>query len=96
MDGRESVEGEPRSGRPCTLKTGENVTKVRVLVRSDRRLTVRMIGCELHLNHQTVNDILTEELDILTEELGMRKICAKLVKKKPSPTNKSKTEGMCD
>jgi len=51
------------------------VAKVRALVRSDRRLTVRMIGCELHLNHQTVHDV-------LTEELGMRKICAKLVKKK--------------
>jgi len=28
LDGRESVEDEPRSGRPCTSKTGENVTKV--------------------------------------------------------------------
>jgi len=56
-------------------KTRENVTKVRALVRSDRRLTVRMIGCELCLNHQNVHDI-------LTEKLGMRKICAKLVQKR--------------
>jgi len=35
----ESVEDEPRSGRPCTLKMDENVTKIRDLVRSDRRLT---------------------------------------------------------
>jgi len=39
LDGRESVEDEPRSGRPCTSKTDDNVTKVRDLVRSDRRLT---------------------------------------------------------
>jgi hypothetical protein len=52
LDGRESVEDEPRSGRPCTSKTDENVTKVRDLVRSDRRLTVR----------QTVHEILTFEL----------------------------------
>ena len=39
LDSRESVEDEPRSGRPCTSKTDENVTKVRDLVRSDRRLT---------------------------------------------------------
>ena len=60
LDGRESVEDEPRSGRPCTSKTDENVTKVRVLVRSDRRLTVRIISSELNLNHQTVHDILTK------------------------------------
>jgi hypothetical protein len=56
------VEDEPRSGRLFMSKTEENVIKVRALVRSDRRLTVRMIGSELYLNHQTVHDILTEEL----------------------------------
>ena len=72
LDGRESVEDEPRWGRPCTSKTDENVTKVRDLVRSDRRLTVRMINSVLNLNRQTVHVI-------LTLELGMQKICAKLV-----------------
>jgi hypothetical protein len=69
LDGRESVADESRSGRPCTSKTYENVIKVRALVRSDRRLTVRIIGSELNLNHQTVHSI-------LTEEFGMQKICA--------------------
>ena len=46
LDGRESVEDEPHSGRPCTSKTEENVTKVTALVMSDRRLTLRMIGSE--------------------------------------------------
>ena len=32
LDGSESVEDEPRSGRPCTSKTDENVTQVRALV----------------------------------------------------------------
>ena len=72
LDGRESVEDEPRCGRPCTSKTDENVTKVRDLVRYDRRLTVRMISSVLNLNCQTV-------YGILTFELGMQKICAKLV-----------------
>jgi hypothetical protein len=44
LDGQDSVDNEPCSGRPCMSKTDENVTKVRALVRSDRRLTVRMIG----------------------------------------------------
>ena len=71
LDGCESVEDEHRSGRPCTSKTEENVTKVRDLVRADRRLTVRMIGSVLNLNRQTV-------YEILTFELGMQKICGHL------------------
>jgi hypothetical protein len=44
LDGRESVEDRPRSGRPCTSKKDEIVTKLRDLVKSDQRLTVRMIS----------------------------------------------------
>ena len=56
LDGRETVEDEPRCGRPCTSKTDENVTKVRDLVRSDQRLTVRIISTVWNLNRQTVHD----------------------------------------
>ena len=56
LDGRKSVEDEPRCGIPCTSKTEENLTKVRDLVRSDRRLAVRMISIVLNLNRQTVHD----------------------------------------
>ncbi|PRD36169.1 UNVERIFIED_CONTAM: hypothetical protein NCL1_09451 [Trichonephila clavipes] len=73
-EGRESIEDEPLSGRPSVSKTTENVVRVRDLVRSDRRLTVRMIGEELNLNHTTVHQI-------WTNELKMRKICAKMVPK---------------
>ena len=38
LDGRESVEDEPSSGRRCASKTDENVVKVRDLVMSDRCL----------------------------------------------------------
>src|SRR5215469_4996604 len=44
LDGHEIVEDKPPSGRTCMSKMEENVTKVRALMRSDRRLTVRMIG----------------------------------------------------
>ena len=88
LDARESVEDEPRSGRPCTSKTDENVTKVRALVRSDWRLTVRMIGSELNLNHRTVHDI-------LTEELGMQKICAELVPKILTNEQKENRRNVC-
>ncbi|PRD23729.1 UNVERIFIED_CONTAM: hypothetical protein NCL1_45624 [Trichonephila clavipes] len=57
FNGRESIEDEPHSGRPSVSKTAENAVRVRDLVRSDRRLTVRMIGEELNLNHTTVHQI---------------------------------------
>ncbi|GFX19811.1 uncharacterized protein TNCV_1433721 [Trichonephila clavipes] len=79
--GRESIEDEPRSGRPAVSKAAENVVRVRDLVRSDRRLTVRMIGEELNLNHTTVHQI-------LTNELKTRKICAKMVPENPFSGNR--------
>jgi len=88
LDDHESVEDEPRSGRPCTSKTDENVTKVRALVRSDRSLILRMIGSELNLNDQTVHGI-------LTEELGMQKICAKLVPKILTNEQKENRRNVC-
>jgi len=74
MDGREEVEDEARSGRPSTTRNDETVARVRDLVRTDRRLTVRMIADELNINRQAV-------YEILTQDLGMRKICAKMVPK---------------
>ena len=72
--GRESIEDEPRSGRPSTSKSDDTVEKVRALVWSDRRLTVRMITSELSLNHTTVHQN-------LTQELAMRNVCVKMVLK---------------
>jgi hypothetical protein len=57
------VEDEPRAGRPSTSKTDDNVERVRTLVRSDRRLTLRMISNELNLNWFTIHNILTQDLD---------------------------------
>ena len=84
-EGRESIKGEPRSGRP-TSKTDNNVEIVRALVRSDRRFTVRMIASELNFNHTTVHQI-------LTQELAMRKLCAKIVPQKPDNRTEGQSEG---
>ena len=71
-EGREDVEDDPKSGRPTTSRINENVERVREKVRSDRRLTVRMIADELSMNSERV-------WRIITEDLGMRKVCAKMV-----------------
>ena len=71
-EGRTIVEDEQRSGQPSTTRTSDNTTRVWELVRSDRRLTVKMIADEVNVNREAVRRI-------LTEELGMGKICAKMV-----------------
>jgi len=43
-EGRQSVTEGERSGRPATSRTEENITKVRQIVRKNRRLTVRSIA----------------------------------------------------
>ena len=42
------------------------------MVREDRRLTVRLISDELALNRNSIRRIITEDLE-------MRKVCAKMV-----------------
>ena len=73
-EGRENVEDDPRNGRPTTSRTNENVERVREKERSDCRLTVRMIADELNMNSERV-------WRIITEDLGMRKVCAKMIPK---------------
>ena len=72
-EGREEVEDDHRSGRPSTSRTDENVERVRQNVRSNCHLTVGMIADELGMNNERV-------WRIITKDLGMRKICAKMVR----------------
>jgi len=71
---RDSVTDEERSGRPATSKTEENIANVRQIVRENRRLAARNIAEQVNIDTETVRKILTEELD-------MRKVCAKTVPK---------------
>jgi len=88
LEGREQVEDEPLAGRPSTSKTDDNVERERSLVRSDRRLTLRMISSKLDLNQFTVHQILTQDLD-------MRKLCAKMVPKNLTTEQKANRRDVC-
>jgi len=59
LEGREQVEDQPRAGRPSTSNTDDIVERVGSLVRSDRRLTLRMISRELNLNWFTPSNFNT-------------------------------------
>ena len=71
-EGRENVEDDPRSGRPILSTNDQNVVVVRAVMAKDRRLSIRMTAEKTGLNKNAVHRI-------LTEQLHMRKICAKLV-----------------
>jgi hypothetical protein len=71
-EGREDVLGDPRSGQPKTQRTETNVDRVRNLVRSVRRLDVKVIAEEWNVNRERVRQI-------VKEDLGKRKFSAKMV-----------------
>ncbi|XP_033224565.1 protein GVQW3-like [Belonocnema kinseyi] len=72
--GRTSLDSDPRSGRPSTGTSSDNVERVRVAVEQDRRLNVRELEDELGIPKSTV-------WRILTENLGMTRVCAKFILK---------------
>ncbi|KAJ8948406.1 hypothetical protein NQ318_009917 [Aromia moschata] len=71
-EGREDVNDENRAGRPSTSSSDDNVKRVRDLLNTDRRLSVRLISETLDITKIIVHEI-------VSESLGMRKVCAKLV-----------------
>jgi len=73
-DGRESVEDEQRTGRLSTSRTQNNVASVKAVLDRDRRLNVQLITEEVGLPKKEIHRI-------ITEDLHMRKICAKRVAK---------------
>ena len=82
------MENEPRAGRISTSKTDDNVERVRSLVRSDRRLTLRMMISELNVNRFTVHQSLTQDSD-------MKKVCAKIIPKNLTTEQKASRKDMC-
>ncbi|XP_046391486.1 protein GVQW3-like [Ischnura elegans] len=88
-EGREEVADEARSGRPSTSRTDNNVTRVRDLLNKDCRMSVRLMAEQLNLPKTDVNGI-------VSEDLSMRKICAKLVPKVLSDAQKQQRVEVCN
>ena len=68
-DGRESIENDPRVGRPVSVLTEQNVAIVKTLIKEDAPYTVQEIE-ELSGIHSS------SFLKILRERLRLHKICA--------------------
>ena len=63
-EGREDVEDEQHIGRPSMSHTLDNVAKVKVVLDSDRRLSVRLITDQVGLPKSIVHEIVTIELQM--------------------------------
>lgn len=72
--GRESLEDDPRSGRPKSVTTPETVSEILDFIKEDRRMSVEKIANLMGISHGTVWKIIHEELD-------MKKISARWVPK---------------
>ena len=69
-DGLESIENDPRVGRPVSVLTEKNIATVKMLIEKDACYTVQEIK-ELSGIHSS------SVLKILREQLGLHKICAR-------------------
>ncbi|GBM02475.1 Putative uncharacterized protein FLJ37770 [Araneus ventricosus] len=59
-DGKEDVEDEPRSGRPSTSTTPDNIEREQRMLEGDQRLSLRMIEKELKIRLSSLSKIVHE------------------------------------
>lgn len=74
QDGREDANDEPRSGRPSTSTTDENVQAVKKIVLENRRITIREVAEDVGISLGSCHEI-------FSNVLGMRRVSAKFVLK---------------
>jgi histone-lysine N-methyltransferase SETMAR len=71
-DGWNATDDAPRSGRPRSSTTDENVQKAQAIIDRDRRATVRDIAEELGMGSATAHSILVNDLQLT-------KLCARWI-----------------
>jgi len=78
----------PRSGRPSTTTTDENIKAVEHIVMRDRQISVRRVAAELNIPKTIVHEI-------MSNYLGMRKVCVRWVPKFLTPLQRANRVECC-
>ena len=87
-DGSKSVKDDPCSGPKVTVSTDKRIAAIEEYVMKDRQITVRQVGENFDIGYGTAQDI-------LTNVLGMRRVCAHWVPRLLVPEQKTVRVQIC-
>ena len=82
------MKDDPRSGRKVTVSTDKRIAAIEEYVMKDRRIIVRQVGENFDIGYGTAQDI-------LTNFLGMRRVCARWVPRRLVPEQKTVMVQIC-
>ena len=81
-DPERGFEDSPRTGRPSTITTDENIEAVERIVMRDRQISVRRVAYELGIPTTTV-------YETMSNHLGMKKVATRWVPKLLTPIQRA-------
>ena len=82
------MKDDPRSGQKVTVSTDKRIAAIEEYVKKDRRITVWQVGENFDIGYGTAQDI-------LTNVLGMRRVCARWVPRLLVPEQKTVRVQIC-
>ena len=88
VSGRDSFEDDPRSGRPVTVVTTQNIKAVEQLVDEDPRISIDYIASMLDISHGSVDTI-------LRHHLRLRKISSRWIPHSLTAAQRQKRADIC-
>ena len=71
-EGQQSVDDDPRTGRPTTATTQTNIEKIKEIINEDPHITLNSIALRVDISKGKVHEI-------IHNHLGMRKLCARWI-----------------
>ena len=86
--GRESLDDDPRNGRPLSIITQQNIDAVQDLVNDDPHISIDYIATILDISHGSVDTI-------LKQHLGLRKISSRWVPHKLNQQQRQQRIDIC-